>query len=205
MKVWKCFIPKCIFIHPFWTDVLYVVACSCYYHCLVACKNKPTRFSHPPKNKEPLLSHYQLQQIFFLHFLYRFFFFFSFLLMSNSVNTTHTCVMRDAHLFPVKPLAHSHCPLSGSHFPLLWQKHSSAQLGPNLPSGHRSVHTAPCNDRDRVYILYYIFFFYDVWSNLNSNLPSILEGNHRCLCPCRFHHFGRGIVLDISGDMTSHS
>lgn len=48
------------------------------------------------------------------------------------------------HLLPVKPLAHWHCPVSGSHLPLLWQTHSSAQFGPNLPSGHRSVQTAPC-------------------------------------------------------------
>lgn len=54
------------------------------------------------------------------------------------LDNTHT------HLLPVKPLAHRHCPVSGSHLPLLWQTHSSAQFGPNRPSGHRSVQTAPC-------------------------------------------------------------
>lgn len=49
-----------------------------------------------------------------------------------------------AHLLPVKPLAHWHCPVSGSHLPLLWHTHSSAQFGPNRPSGHRSVQTDPC-------------------------------------------------------------
>lgn len=49
-----------------------------------------------------------------------------------------------AHLLPVKPLAHWHCPVSGSHLPRLWHTHSSAQFGPNRPSGHRCVQTGPC-------------------------------------------------------------
>lgn len=57
------------------------------------------------------------------------------------------CFFERAHLLPVKPLAHWHCPVSGSHLPLLWQRHSSAQFGPNLPSGHRSVQTAPCREK----------------------------------------------------------
>lgn len=53
------------------------------------------------------------------------------------------------HLLPVKPLAHWHCPVSGSHLPLLWQTHSSAQFGPYRPSWHRSVQTAPCRSTRR--------------------------------------------------------
>lgn len=52
------------------------------------------------------------------------------------------------HLLPVKPLAHWHWPLSGSHFPLLWHRHSSAQFEPNRPSGHRSVQTEPCKEKN---------------------------------------------------------
>lgn len=203
MKVWKCFIPKCIFIHPFWTDVLYVVACSCYYHCLVACKNKPTRFSHPPKNKEPLLSHYQLQQIFFLHFLYRFFFF----LFTDVKFCEYYTYLRDAWCPPVSCETFSTLTLSTFRVTLsfVMAKALLCTVG-SKPAFWTSL-CAHCTlqwQGQGLYIILYIYF-YDVWSNLNSNLPSILEGNHRCLCPCRFHHFGRGIVLDISGDMTSHS
>lgn len=60
-----------------------------------------------------------------------------------------TCIFTHAHthLLPVKPLAHWHCPVSGSHLPLLWQTHSSAQFGPYRPSGHRSVQTSPCRKK----------------------------------------------------------